>query len=251
MTLEGAERMVLQAIHDLQGESADYVDDKKIAGKTRIDLRDVRDWLETLEGKELVQRARTTQGDSAYITAKGRQALRLSAPVSGSARPSPGSTAVRDHVPGSVLHLIWDSLDAHLQDAFSLAYNKNRREGSSQIRTRDLFQALVRVDDGAMRLLIETLPEGSLPEPISSEVGMDRHLLHENPLLSSCVEDSLEHFLASGPLPRKLSPVDVFVDIGKHGDGSSVARLREYGVTPEVIETQVSSRNLAVVRRKT
>src|SRR5262249_52659899 len=28
------------------------------------------------------------------------------------------------------LHLIWDSLDSNLQHAFSLAYNKKRREGS-------------------------------------------------------------------------------------------------------------------------
>jgi hypothetical protein len=73
---EGAERLVLQAIHDLQGESANYVDDKGIADKTRIDLRDVRDWLETLEGKDFIQRALTTDGQRAYITSKGRLALK-------------------------------------------------------------------------------------------------------------------------------------------------------------------------------
>jgi serine/threonine protein kinase len=161
----------------------------------------------------------------------------------------PGATG-RAGAADNLLHVIWDSLDPHLQDAFALAYNKKRREGSHRISTRDLFQALVRVDDAALRLLLESLPEGALPEPVPAEVGADRQLLEESPLLSDCVEDSLNHFLASEPLPRKLSPVDLFVDIGKHGHGPSVSRLRQHGVTPEVLETQVSRRNLPVVRRK-
>jgi CTP-dependent riboflavin kinase len=79
MALEGVERRILQTILGLQGESSLYVEDKKIADKTQIDLRDVRDWLETLEGKEFVQRARPTEGDSAYITANGRLALKHAA----------------------------------------------------------------------------------------------------------------------------------------------------------------------------
>jgi serine/threonine protein kinase len=81
MKLDGAERMILQAIHDIQGESTNYIDDSQIAAVTRISSRDVRDWLETLEGKDFIQRARTTEGDSAYITAKGRLALKQSAPA--------------------------------------------------------------------------------------------------------------------------------------------------------------------------
>src|SRR5262249_46326954 len=73
----------------------------------------------------------------------------------------------------NLLHLIWDSLDSNLQDAFSLAYNKKRREGSSRISTRDLFQALLRIKDEALRILIESLPQGALPEPVDSDVGDD------------------------------------------------------------------------------
>ena len=47
-------------------------------------VEDVRDWLETLEGKGFVERTRLTDGFSAYVTAKGKQALRLTEPI-----PSP------------------------------------------------------------------------------------------------------------------------------------------------------------------
>ena len=40
-------------------------------------VEDVRDWLETLEGKGFVERARGTAGFSAYVTAKGKQVLRI------------------------------------------------------------------------------------------------------------------------------------------------------------------------------
>ena len=43
-------------------------------------VQDVRDWLETLEGKGFVERTRLTDGFSAYVTAKGKQALRLTEP---------------------------------------------------------------------------------------------------------------------------------------------------------------------------
>ena len=42
-------------------------------------MDDVRDWPDTMEGKEFVERARVTEVFSAYVTAKGKQALRLRA----------------------------------------------------------------------------------------------------------------------------------------------------------------------------
>jgi serine/threonine protein kinase len=150
----------------------------------------------------------------------------------------------------NLLNLIWDSLDSHLQDAFSLAYNKKHREGSNRISTRDFFQALRRISDDSLRTLIESIPRGALPDPIAADIGLDRHLLNANPLLSDCVEDSLQHFIQSAPLPRKLSPVDVFVDIGQHGHGPSVARLREHGVTAEELERRIKKYRLSVLRRQ-
>src|SRR5262249_53558183 len=135
--------------------------------------------------------------------------------------------------------------------AFSLAYNKKRRKGGNRISTKDFFQALARLGDGSLRRLIESLPEGALPEPVDPEVPKDRRLvLEESPLLSDCVEQSLELFRELEDLPRKISPADMFVDIAKHGHGASVARLREHGVGEREIEEQVRRLGLSVLRRK-
>ncbi|MBV8129846.1 MAG: hypothetical protein JO114_19525 [Planctomycetaceae bacterium] len=84
MKLEGGERLVLLTLRNLQGDSTDYVEDSHIADAAKMHLPDVRDWLETLEGKGFVERTRLTDGFSAYVTAKGKQALRLTEPI-----PSP------------------------------------------------------------------------------------------------------------------------------------------------------------------
>jgi len=81
MKLEGGERLVLKTLKDLQGDSNDYVDDARLATTARMFVQDVRDWLETLEGKGFVERARGTEGFSAYVTAKGKQALRMTEPI--------------------------------------------------------------------------------------------------------------------------------------------------------------------------
>jgi serine/threonine protein kinase len=159
----------------------------------------------------------------------------------------PGSAPPRLSGP---LELIWDMLDPNLQDAFLLAYNKKLREGAHRISTRDLFQALRRVKDPGLRTLLEALPAGSLPEPVGAGVPIARHVLDDAPPLSDCVAESLDHFLKSGPLPRKLTPADLFVDIGKHGHGPSVAKLREHGVTAEELERQVQKHGLPVLRRR-
>jgi serine/threonine protein kinase len=167
--------------------------------------------------------------------------------LEGQVEPAHGA---RSKKPKNLLHLMWNSLDSNLQDAFALAYNKKSREGSNRISTRDLFQALHRIGDYALGVLIESLPEGALPDPLGADVGADRNLLNADPLLSDCVQDSLSHFRKLAALPRKLAPVDIFVDIGQHGHGPSVARLRKHGVTPEALERQIEKHGLSVVRRE-
>ena len=84
MALQGSERKVLHAILREQGDAqAGYVDDSKVAEITYLSVEEVRDCLETLEGKECVQRSLGVGGFSAYATAKGRQELRRSPIVSG------------------------------------------------------------------------------------------------------------------------------------------------------------------------
>ena len=84
MALEGSERKVLHAVLHEQGEAlAGYVDDSKIAEIADLSIEEVRDCLETLEGKECVERSVGVNGHSAYITAKGRQELRRTQVASG------------------------------------------------------------------------------------------------------------------------------------------------------------------------
>src|SRR5271166_2549730 len=87
MGLEGSERKLLHAIVREQGNAhAGYVEDSKIAEIAYLCIEEVRDCLETLEGKECVQRSVGVGGHSAYITAKGRQELRRTQAIIGDER---------------------------------------------------------------------------------------------------------------------------------------------------------------------
>jgi serine/threonine protein kinase len=200
-----------------------------------------------VNGRQIVGRVPLEDNDRIHVGDSILVYRRAGATREREVLPAKGTDRTED--PKGPLQLIWDSLDSNLQDAFSLAYNKKCREGSNRISTRDFFQALLRIKDDALRTLIESLPEGALPDPVPADVGVDRHLLKANPLLSNCVEDSLSHFIKASPLPRKLSPVDIFVDIGQHGHGPSVARLRKHGVTPKELEKRVEKYGLSVLRR--
>ena len=80
MALQGSERKILHAIlREQQADAAGYVEDSHLAAATKMPVQDVRDWLETLEGKGFVERSRGTEGFSAYITAKGKLELRADA----------------------------------------------------------------------------------------------------------------------------------------------------------------------------
>ncbi len=78
--LFGAQRMVLQAIQDAQGETPNFIEDARIAQTTQIALRDLRDWFLTLDQDEYVDLALTEGGLKASVTAKGRLALGLYRP---------------------------------------------------------------------------------------------------------------------------------------------------------------------------
>lgn len=80
MALEGGERLVVKTLLDLQGDLNEYVDDARIAATAKMLVEDVRDWLETLEGKGFVERTRLTDGFCACVTASGRLALSQSRP---------------------------------------------------------------------------------------------------------------------------------------------------------------------------
>lgn len=161
-------------------------------------------------------------------------------------RTEPASPVATD--PDNLLHTVWDQLDPELQDAFSLAFNKKRRTGSSRISTRDLFEAMVRLGGGPLRTVFNELPPGALPDPADAGIPVDRTVLQAQPMLSDCVRESLSEFRKIGS--EKVRPVDLFVDVAKYGHGPSVVRLREHGIDPAAMERIVSKLGLRVIRRE-
>ena len=79
--LYGAQKMVLQAILNAQGDTSSYIDDSKLAQATQIALSDMRNWLLTLDHEEYVDLALTNSGLSASITPKGRLTLGIFRPI--------------------------------------------------------------------------------------------------------------------------------------------------------------------------
>ena len=76
----GAQRLVLQALIEAQGDSQAFIKDSRVARTTQIALRDMRDLFLTLDQEEYVDLARNESGLSASVTAKGRLALGLYRP---------------------------------------------------------------------------------------------------------------------------------------------------------------------------
>lgn len=146
------------------------------------------------------------------------------------------------------VRMIWDKLEPDLQDALSITYNLSKREGKRKIRTRHLFAAIARLSPEPFPELVKRLPIEALG-PIPEDVKPDRPLPEEPIELSACVKESLRTLSSKSTPERKISSTDVFVDIAKHGTGSSVARLREHGVTAEQIEHLVKELGLDVIER--
>jgi hypothetical protein len=76
MKLEGGEYLVLKSLLHFQETSNPYADDTQVAAATKMAVQDVRDWLQTLEGKEFIELARLADRFSACITPKGHQAFK-------------------------------------------------------------------------------------------------------------------------------------------------------------------------------
>jgi hypothetical protein len=90
--LYGAQRLVLQAILDAQGESSAFIEDTRIAQTTLISLREIRDWFLTLDQGEYVDLALTEDSLKAGVTPKGRLAMGVYRPFP--TKPTPSLEAV-------------------------------------------------------------------------------------------------------------------------------------------------------------
>jgi hypothetical protein len=141
---------------------------------------------------------------------------------------------------------LFEFFDADLQDAFSLAYNATRRDGSHRISTRRLFAAILRLRPD----LASLLPAGSLPAPLDEHVEATQPPSTAQPDFSSCVADSIAQLSTARTPDRMIGPLDMFIDIARHGTGPSVARLRAHGIDRAEIDELVKQRGWHVIGRK-
>jgi len=145
---------------------------------------------------------------------------------------------------------IWGQLHPDMQDAFVLANNERKRLGHDKLHTELLFKALVRLGNSDLVKIFQKLPEGSLPTPVEETNSSNNTLFEDKPVLSGCVQDSMSSYLKLSNIRRDLTPSDIFIDIGKHGTGRSVARLRDHGVDEDELEKIAGGLGYDLVRRE-
>ncbi|MGL4882439.1 MAG: hypothetical protein ACRC8K_15470 [Waterburya sp.] len=162
-----------------------------------------------------------------------------------------GDVNIHHHYPteNPILQPVWNRLDPQLQDAFVLAANQAHREGKNIVSTRLLFAALRRLTPQGISAIFEKIPTESLPKPIDQEVKIDQNAIDQNLNFSDCVRESLATLSPKITNERKLSSVDIFVHIAKHGNGISVQRLRTYGVDAEKIARIVKQLGYQIIER--
>ncbi len=142
-------------------------------------------------------------------------------------------------VEGSPVEPFWSTLSADLQKAIALAATAAGQEGKSVISTRTLFAALVRLVPESLGDLLDLLPKDALPKPLPATLAIEPSAFASIQTLSGCVQDSLEQLAPRSNEERRVTAPDMFVDIAKHGRGSSVQRLRTHGVDPQRINEAV------------
>lgn len=141
---------------------------------------------------------------------------------------------------------LFELFDEDLQDAFSLAYNATRRSGSNRISTRRLFAAILRLRPE----LATFLPTGSLPAPLDESIEAKHPPLKVQPNLSACVADAITHLSTAHPPDRRVGPLDMFVDVARHGTGPSVRQLRAHGIGRAEIDDLVRRQGWHLIRRR-
>jgi hypothetical protein len=146
------------------------------------------------------------------------------------------------------LRALWDRMTPELQNAFSVAYNENRRAGDPGIQTRDLFAAMLRVAAEPLASIVKEIPENALPEPVSGSIAEQPYIVEERPWLSHCVASSISRLRRVLPAGRALAAADIFADIARNGSGSSVALLRKHKIGPREIDQILVRNNINVVK---
>jgi len=155
----------------------------------------------------------------------------------------------RSNLKSTNLGKLWDQLHPDMQDAFILANNERKRLGHDKLNIALLFGAMVRLGNSDLVKYLSYLPNDALPESTVENSLEDNTLFQDNPMLTACVNDSVSSYLRASNLVNKLTPVDMFVDIGKHGRGRPIVRLREHGVDEKMLDDVASNLGITLVRR--
>ncbi len=145
---------------------------------------------------------------------------------------------------------LWSRMAPELQNAFSVAYNENRRAGDPGIQTRDLFAAMLRVAGDQLAPIVSEIPKAALPKPVQGSVIEQPYIVEERPWLSHCVASSIRRLGKALPSGRPLTAADIFADIAKNGTGQSVALLRKHKIGPKQIDNILKKKGIDVVRTR-
>ncbi len=205
-------------------------------------FRKVLEFREELEGKQLVW---TYPSHDSFAE---RARSHLIQRIKGLKSPRK-EKAVPDEKTMSVLRLLWPKLAPDAQNALASAFNINRALGDGGIKTESLFESLDVFATGASRKIIDLVPDDAMPSQIPGALDPTPYILSERSWFSPCVTDSLK------TLAEKLQPEDVltagdlFVDLAKHGRGSSVRQLRRHNIGPVQIDDFVNNAGAKVLMR--
>ncbi len=148
------------------------------------------------------------------------------------------------------LETYWHDLDRDSKRAFSLAHRHSLDRGSGRIRTRYLFGALVALDPDVLSPLLAEIPDSALPDPVpvsgKPEIAdLDR----KQPPLSPCVTHTTNALGRAAAEPEQITPLDLFVDLTRHGGGSTVSTMRSHGITPDRIDQLLNRLDLTPLKR--
>lgn len=141
----------------------------------------------------------------------------------------------------------WHKLHSTLQNYLNISYNENRMKGDAGIQTRDLFAAMVTRPTPELHAIMQHIPKDGLPKQLDGDLVSDSYIIKEQPWLSHCISASIKRLGGAVSEGKKITPIDIFVDIARNGSGESVRMLREHQIDAQKIEEIIKKEKLDVM----
>lgn len=157
--------------------------------------------------------------------------------------------ARREGAAHPLFELVWDRLDADLQDAFVLAATAAVRSGKDYISTTTLFAAIRRLSPEPLPRLFEQLPPAAVEDSIPTELDADAEALGGIRSFSPCVDTALEQLSPLASSEHRITTGDLFLDIARYGTGKSTMRLRTHGVSRDRINEIIRQLGWVILER--